>query len=903
MLSLGPLSFALPIALMAVLALPVIWWVLRLTPPQPKQIWFPPFRLLAGLATEEQSAQITPPWLLLLRLLLALFVILSVSHPLLYPDRSLTGHGPVYIIVDDGWASSDSWALQKETLNSLIDQTERQNREIIIVRTTGANDTDDQKTETFSPDRAREVAESLRPNAWIGNPQAAINRIVSSGFDKANRPGDVIWLSNGITKDRKVFSDITAKLRSLGGVTILSPSGEKLPIIIRPPVSDGNQFRIPVERLISSGPQKIHIIGRSQNNTVVMSETVEFKKGENSAEAVIELPTELRNRMTRLEIEGRKSASSIFLLDGRWQRRPVGILSGDVPKGQPLLSPEYYIERALSPFSEVRRSKLSELLKRPLSIIILPDQYLLEEGDSPRLNKWMQDGGTVVRFAGPNLSQFAATDEEPLLPVALRQGDRIIGGSMSWRKPQRLAAFPNTSPYSGLKIPEDVTVKRQVLAKPSPDLGNRTWARLVDGTPLITAAKQGDGWLVLFHTTANSEWSNFALSGLFVDILKRTTEVGKAVGKNYSRRQLPPLKTLSGTGQLVTPPVYVIAINTDHINTLKPSRQFPPGYYGDQEHRLAFNLSTTLPRQYQISDLPSGISHKHYTQSPELDFKPWLLFAALVLFFADLLISLGMRGQLSLNRNVAVWIGLLLFTLPEPVFANNEFDLKNSTESRLAYVITGDEETDVISLAGLRGLSFKLKQRTAIELSDPVGLNPEVDELAFFPMLYWPLMSTTTKASAQLANRINQYMAGGGIVVFDIRIPLQGRGSASALRNLAQSLKLPSLVQVPENHVLGRSFYLLNKFPGRWTGQAVWIERGKALVNDGVSSVIAGSHDWAGAWALDVFLEPILPVVPGGERQREMAYRFGINLLMYVMTGNYKEDQVHLPEIMKRLGQ
>ena len=70
---------------------------------------------------------------------------------------------------------------------------------------------------------------------------------------------------------------------------------------------------------------------------------------------------------------------------------------------------------------------------------------------------------------------------------------------------------------------------------------------------------------------------------------------------------------------------------------------------------------------------------------------------------------------------------------------------------------------------------------------------------------------------------------------------------------------------------------------------------------DGVSAVIAGSSDWAGAWAVDGALRPMFAVVPGGERQREQAYRFGVNLVMYVLTGNYKADQVHLPTIMERL--
>ena len=108
---------------------------------------------------------------------------------------------------------------------------------------------------------------------------------------------------------------------------------------------------------------------------------------------------------------------------------------------------------------------------------------------------------------------------------------------------------------------------------------------------------------------------------------------------------------------------------------------------------------------------------------------------------------------------------------------------------------------------------------------------------------------------------------------------------------------------VPEDHALTRSFYLLQDFPGRWTGRRVWIDRPVAGVNDGVAAVVIGAHDWAGAWAVDDLGAPLLPVMPGGERQREMARRFGVNLVMYALTGNYKTDQVHVPALLERLGQ
>jgi hypothetical protein len=81
------------------------------------------------------------------------------------------------------------------------------------------------------------------------------------------------------------------------------------------------------------------------------------------------------------------------------------------------------------------------------------------------------------------------------------------------------------------------------------------------------------------------------------------------------------------------------------------------------------------------------------------------------------------------------------------------------------------------------------------------------------------------------------------------------------------------------------------------------VERHAGGINDGVSGYVIGGHDWAAAWAVDDLGQPIAAVVPGGEHQREMALRFGVNLVMYTLTGNYKADQVHVPAILERLGQ
>ncbi|MDX1540145.1 MAG: DUF4159 domain-containing protein, partial [Geminicoccaceae bacterium] len=233
-----------------------------------------------------------------------------------------------------------------------------------------------------------------------------------------------------------------------------------------------------------------------------------------------------------------------------------------------------------------------------------------------------------------------------------------------------------------------------------------------------------------------------------------------------------------------------------------------------------------------------------------------------------------------------------------------------TSETRLAYVATGKPAVDEQSRAGLQGQSQVLNRRTAVEAGEPRAVDVAADDLALFPLLYWPVPADHPSLSEKARQQVATYLRNGGMILFDTgdagsMIPGQsGAGPGELrLRDLLDGISLPPLEPVPEDHTLTRSFYLLQDFPGRWTGRTVWVDRVEPEVNDGVSSVVIGSHDWAAAWAIDEYGMAAFPVMPAGERQREMARRFGVNLVMYALTGNYKTDQVHIPALLERLGQ
>jgi len=398
---------------------------------------------------------------------------------------------------------------------------------------------------------------------------------------------------------------------------------------------------------------------------------------------------------------------------------------------------------------------------------------------------------------------------------------------------------------------------------------------------------------------------------LFVEMLRRVVAMSQGIAA-ASEEPLPPIETLDGFGRLQRAPPTARPISGKELASAIASPQHPPGFYGTSDTKRALNLSAGITELKPIESLPPGTIRESFPGGREIDLRPPLLTAALFLALADLLIAYALRGLLRrrLARPAAAFLVAVLAGTTA-ARSDDAFVVQATSELRLAYVRTGNEQVDLVSHAGLVGLTATLNRRTAVETAEPVAVDLERDELIFFPLLYWPVVSDQAPPSSSAVERINRYLETGGTILFDTRdgddqTPGSFGGaalSAQRLRRLVGAIKIPTLVPIPPDHVLTKSFYLLHEFPGRWNAGSLWVEPAEDRVNDGVSSVVVGANDWAAAWAVDGQGRPAFAVVPGDEPQREMAMRFGVNLVMYVLTGNYKSDQVHVPAILERLGQ
>jgi hypothetical protein len=915
---LGPIGFTTPWLLVGLIVLPVLWIVLRAIPPAPIRRRFPGVALLLGLTDERAETDRTPWWLLVLRTLAIAAVIIAFAGPVLHPDQRVAGRGPLLIVADGTWADARDWPRRIDRMSALLTEAGRAGRPVALVTLT---DLPPAPPAFQTADAWAARLPGVQPRPWAPDPAAvaAWAKGLTGGFE-------TYWLSDGLARPDR--APLLASLESHGTVTVFETPH---PVFaLRPAAFKDAAVTLTVLRAVPGPATGVTVIARGPDPSGVERDLsqgpADFAEGATEATATLTLPAELRNRVTGFVISGERSAAAVSLTDDTLKRRKVALIAGVRDReGLELLSPLHYLREALRPEADVIEGNFSDLMMANPDVVILADVARLAPEESETLAAWVKKGGTLLRFAGPRLAQsdVSRETEDALMPVRLRAGGREVGGAMSWGQPKDLRPFPESSPFFGLTIPKDVTVNEQVMAQPDPSLADRTIASLSDGTPLVTRKALGQGQVILFHVTANAEWSTLPLSGLFVQMLDRlavATQPIQPTVADLKGTTWVPQKLLDAYGAPHTAD-QTAGIAGEALAAALPGPKTPPGLYAAQDRRVALNVigvKTTLA----AAVWPARIVVEGIAASHERPLKGGLLSAALLALLLDMFASLWLSGRLRSAR-AGMAVVLLAALLPGPVRADaaDDFALRATHGVVLAHVLTGDAQVDRVADAGLMGLSAVLSARTSVEPDPPMGVNIETDDLSLFPFLYWPISEREPLPTEKAYAKLNTYLRTGGMILFDTRDgDVSGFGAATPtgqrLQAIAAGLDIPPLEPIPNDHVLTRSFYLLQDYPGRYDGQSVWVEaappdavKAEGMpfrdLNDGVSPVVIGGNDWAAAWAVDDTGAAMFPVGRGetGNRQREISYRFGINLIMYVLTGNYKSDQVHVPALLQRLGQ
>ncbi len=922
MFMLGPLGFLAPWLLLGLVMLPILWLLLRAVPPAPIRRRFPGVALLLGLTDDETQTDRTPWWLLLLRTIAIAAAIIGFAGPILNPKGDSEGTGPLLVLVDDTWAAAQDWNQRIDRIETLLVEAAQAGRQTAVVAVS------DLAPDAAIPFRAAQdwsaTLPMLEPKPWMPEAEAvtAWAEALSGGFD-------TFWLSDGV--DQPWRAALLDSLQDQGAVSVFEAA--RPVVALKPAVFEDGAIRLSAIRNRTGSEAEISVAAHGLDPAGIPRQLatvdIAFAAGEAEASTLLSLPAELRNRVTRFEVSGARSAGAVTLGDDSLRRREIAIVAArDEREGLQLLSQTHYLEQALAPNADLIHGSISDLVLANPDVVVLADIVSLAGAEAEALEEWTRKGGLLVRFAGPRLaaSDLGREAEDVLMPVRLRAGGRTVGGAMSWGEPKALRTFSAESPFFGLPIPEDVTVSSQVMAQPDPTLAERTIATLADGTPLVTRKRLDLGQVVLFHVTANAEWSTLPLSGLFVQMLERLAvstrlaalDPGDLVGTTWTLDQ-----AVTGFGEVVdagTAP----GIAGERLASEAPGPDLPPGLYAGETRRIALNA---VGEDMSLAPVvwPGDVTVEGFAVAEELPLKGALLSLALLALMIDVFATLLLSGRLSRQATAAALV-VLAMALPAPrAEAQEDLDVERliaaTSEVTLAHVVTGDAAVDEAAQAGMQGLSQVLFRRTSIEPGEPVAVNLETDELSVYPFLYWPITERQPRPSDVAYEKLNLYLRTGGLILFDTRDAgtagfTNGSPNGRKLQQLALPLDIPPLEPIPADHVLTRTFYLLQDFPGRHTSRDVWVEAAPAdaqqaegmpfrNLNDNVTPVVIGGNDWATAWASDESGRPLYPVGRGfaGERQREIAYRFGVNLVMHVLTGNYKSDQVHVPALLDRLGQ
>lgn len=883
-MTIGPFLFGAPWALAALATLPLLWWLMRATPPPPQRAQFPPTRLLMGLHTDEQSRERAPWWLVLFRALAAALMILAFARPSLAPTAAAQAQGGrTLLVIDDGWSSAPNWSEVRTAATATIAQAERSGAPIFVLTTAPTIPARDPGEALTAGDAKSRIAR-LEPKPWRPDRADAARRLTQTQarFDR------IVWISDGL--DDPGAHTLAQVLTQRGTVTVRVPAHTARAIVSGAVTPQGVEARV---RRATSGEPFAAIAAETADGRALGAAELRFGPTDLTASARIQLPPEIAARAARVRIVGEQSAGAVHLLPAGSGRPFVGLIDPG-GAGQPLVSELYYADRALQPYASLQRGSVGELIDARAQALILPDASRVSPLDRSALERWIDAGGLLIRFAGPRL----ANDADDLLPVRLRPGSRALGSALAWETPLAVAPFAADSPFAGVTPPNDVRIRQQVLAEPASIEQAHVWATLTDHSPLVTARQRGHGLIVLFHVSAGPDWSDLPLSGLFVEMLRRTLAfTARDAGAGERAITGGPYvaqRVLDGYGQLAPPPPDLQPIAPERFALAQPSPSTPPGLYERAGVSAAIDAARNDEALTPLPSLP-GVARAGLDAHIERPLAGWFFVAAALMLAFDLFIGLFLLGRLPRFVRASAATVLLLGVLFMPdAHAQSRDD--PTLVVRLAYVRTGDAHVDRTAAAGLEALTQTLMNRTSVEPGPPIGVDLTRDNLAAYPFLYWAAPSSPQRLSdAALAN-LDHYLAIGGLLLVDTRdAGRTANSSARPAQLMLAGVDVPPLELVNSEHVVARSFYLMRSFPGRFASPRLWAETASAAsARDGVASLFVGDGDWASAWAGQAGID---------DRQHEMSLRFGVNMVMVALTGNYKSDQVHVQTLLERLGE
>ncbi|HEY0900728.1 MAG TPA: BatA domain-containing protein, partial [Micavibrio sp.] len=495
---LGPVTFdASPWMLLAIPATAALWWLMKSTPRKPVQHIVPHIKLLYKLASREQTPRRVPWWQYAAVATAVAGTTAALTQPRYNPEAPLTGAGPVMLVVDNDWAGARDWKSRQEQMQQMIDRADKAGRAVIIVPTAAPADGTAVRVHGPMPaSTARNMARTMAAQSWPVNYQATLKALQQQN---KSAPGTVVWLSNGL--DHQDTKTLATTLQTFGTLSVYEDDPAKAPYLLGAPDTTQADLSIPVNRVPQDKPEKLVLVAQDEKGMVQGHSEMSFKAGEAQAIATFKMPKEARNAVTRVAIAQHDHIGGQLLVDERFRRRSVGIIENSHDSSSdPLTDENHYLTQALSPAADIKTGAADHLLENKLAVLVMGDSATVTQAQKTRIDKWVrEEGGTLIRFAGPRLAQAISEGvDDALLPQPMSQ-TRTLGNQTTGADVGRIKAFAPSSPFKNIAPAPEVQITQQILPRAGAADTVKVWAQLEDQTPLVSARASGKGQIIFVH--------------------------------------------------------------------------------------------------------------------------------------------------------------------------------------------------------------------------------------------------------------------------------------------------------------------------------------------------------------------------------------------------------------------
>jgi hypothetical protein len=870
-----------PLALVALISLPLILLISKIIPPPPKKQTLPAFDFLKGLSAQKSVVNEAPLWLKILRICGVFLVVLGIASPFFSTQEINKNQAKNYLIVlEDGFSNANDFNAAKQQLTNFIKAEAARNgasSQFTLMRTSlGAAQDFSVKSDIVLLNEL----ENINPDPVFNN-YSGINQALLRFAAKAS----VICLCDNAYHDGQ--EEFIRRLKIIGnGQVMLVPPQRNL-VIIKDIKENETGYYITLSSINNFLQTQIDFFDK--NGDIVTSQNV-------TTSSFVQIPSFMRRKIFFARLKGQDNAAATRIINIFNSRPLIGLEKHSFDS--PLLADATYIETAAKIKGEVFSDNLDKIIPKNPSAIVFADRGKFTDSEFDDLQKYIRNGGMIIRFSGP---QLLASSETRLLPQIIRPEAKILSGNFTWND-KSIGTFDTNSPFYGLEFGNDAQISRLAVFEPGGEPAE-IWAQMKDKSPLVSAKKIGNGYVVLVHTGLIGGWSNLGLTKYLYEVLERVLLRAQNIGLPATSlpptQAMQPIATIDGNGKINKNPVGQKSVLPDEWQDLKADINHPPGIYSGGGSTLILNMigDDFILKPYKFD---SGFTQLPQSGAKQAFIRPILIAGGIILLLLEMVFAFLVRGRAFAKTAALTMLLLALPLMPD----NSNAQTPKTDDIILGYIATPDAATNQKAKAGLEGLKTALNRRTNVEPAGVKAIDPEKDDLALYPVLYWLLPDKPQPLSPLAKQRLNLFMENGGMLFIDTR---GGGRDATSARNITRialgGLKIPPLEKVPAEHVVNKTFYLLRFYPARFGNANIWLEARTATdltANDGVSPIIITDGDFASVWANGADASP-LAAINGTDLQREISFRVGINIYLYALTGQYKNDQVHLPLLLERL--